>query len=660
MNSCQQSTQESSKKDFKTTFNSLEDYPVYKGNDLGLIYTPQTSTFKIWAPTAIEAKVNFYETGIDGRIIEVKPMNRLEDGVWSLNLEGDWAGKYYTYQVKVGDKWLEEALDPYVKIVGVNGKRGVVAELKNTNPEGWKEDKSPPLQNFTDIVLYELHIRDLSIHPSSGVAIDHRGKYLGLTHEGTKNADGLATALDHIKELGITHVHLLPTFDHRSIDETKLDTPQFNWGYDPLNYNAPEGSFSTYPHDGTTRIKEMKQMIQTFHKAGIRVIMDVVYNHTGLTETSYLEQLVPDYYYRKNEDGTFSNASGCGNETASGRAMVRKFIVESVKYWVEEYHIDGFRFDLMAIHDIETMNEVRAVLDEIDPTIFVYGEGWTAGDSPLPVEKRALKHHTPQLNKIAAFSDDMRDGLKGSVFNHEEQGFVSGADGKEETIKFGIVAATQHPQIDYKKVNYSDAFWANNPIQCINYVSCHDNHTLFDRLAISNKADDEATRLKMQQLAMTIVLTSQGVSFLHAGSEIARTKNGEENSYKSPDSINQFDWSRKTQYKALFDYSKNLIALRKAHPAFRMPTTDMVVKHLRFLEAEKNIVAYHISNNANGDSWKDILVYFNGNASDKTVNLPKGKWTMVLNQDEIKQEGIIEVSGQLKLKGISAMVLVRE
>jgi len=387
--------------------------------------------------------------------------------------------------------------------------------------------------------------------------------------------------------------------------------------------------------------------------------MDVVYNHTGLTETSYLEQLVPDYYYRKNADGSFSNASGCGNETASDREMVRKFIIESVKYWVEEYHIDGFRFDLMAIHDIETMNGVRAALDEIDPTIFVYGEGWTAGDSPLPVEKRALKHHTPQLNKIAAFSDDMRDGLKGSVFNHEERGFVSGAEGKEETIKFGIVAATQHPQIDYKKVNYSDAFWANNPIQCINYVSCHDNHTLFDRLAISNKEDSETTRLKMQQLAMTIVLTSQGVSFLHAGSEIARTKEGVENSYKSPDNINQIDWSRKTQYKPLFDYSKNLIALRKAHPAFRMPTTEMIVKHLRFLEAEKNIVAYHISDNANGDSWKDILVYFNGNASDKMVDLPEGKWKMVLNQEDINQEGIIEVSGKAKLKGISTTVLVR-
>ncbi len=661
MNSCQQSNEQTpSKKDFKTTFNSFEEYPVYNEKDLGLTYTPQASTFKIWAPTANEAKINFYETGLDGRIIEVKPMNRIENGVWSATLEGDWVGKYYTYQVKVGDKWLDEALDPYVKIVGANGKRGVVADLTKTNPEGWTNDQRPPLQNFTDIVLYELHIRDLSIHPSSGVPVEHRGKYLGLTHEGTKNAEGLTTTLDHIKELGITHVHLLPTFDHRSIDETRLDTAQFNWGYDPLNYNAPEGSFSTYPHDGTTRIREMKQMIQTFHKAGIRVVMDVVYNHTGLTETSYLEQLVPDYYYRKNADGSFSNASGCGNETASERAMVRKFIIESVKYWVEEYHIDGFRFDLMAIHDIETMNEIRAALDEIDPTIFVYGEGWTSGDSPLPIERRALKHHTPQLNKIAAFSDDMRDGLKGSVFNHEERGFVSGADGKEETIKFGIVASTQHPQIDYPKVNYSDAFWANNPIQCINYVSCHDNHTLFDRLFLSNKQDDEATRLKMHQLAMTIVLTSQGVSFLHAGSEIARTKNGVENSFESPDSINQIDWSRKTQYKSLFDYYKSLIALRKAHPAFRMPTTEMVVKHLRFLEAEKNMVAYHISDNANGDSWKDILVYFNGNASDKMVDLPEGKWTMVLNQKEINQEGIIEVSGQVKVKGISAMILVQK
>ncbi|MFK7908213.1 MAG: type I pullulanase [Chitinophagales bacterium] len=664
LSSCQnpEKQQEKILKDFPTSFDSFEAYPKYEGTDLGLTYTPTVSTFKIWAPTASEAKINLYETGIDGEAIEAQNMNRLEGGIWRIDIEGDFKGKYYTFQTKVNGKWLEEALDPYVKIVGVNGKRGVIADLNGTNPEGWGTDKRPPLQNFTDIILYELHIRDLSIHPSSGVNAEHRGKYLGLTQEGTKNADGLSTSLDHIKELGITHVHLLPTFDHRSIDETKLDTAQFNWGYDPLNYNAPEGSFSTYPHDGTTRIKEFKQMVKTFHDAGIRVVMDVVYNHTGLSAESYLEQIVPDYYYRKHPDNSFSNASGCGNETASERAMVRKFMIESVKYWAEEYHIDGFRFDLMAIHDIETMNQIRAALDEIDPTIFVYGEGWTSGDSPLPVEKRALKHHTPQLNNIAAFSDDLRDGLKGSVFNHEEQGFVSGANGKEETMKFGIVASTQHPQIDYKKVNYSDAFWANNPTQCINYVSCHDNHTLFDRLLISNKTDDEATRLKMHQMAMTIVLTSQGVSFLHAGSEIARTKNGEENSYKSPDSINQIDWSRKTQYQELFDYYKKLIALRKAHPAFRMPTTEMLAKHLTFLELEapnENLVAYQISDNANGDTWKNIVVILNGNRSERKVKLPEGEWKMVLTPEWVDENGVIDVSGEVRVPGTAAMVLAQ-
>ncbi len=649
--------------DFPTSFNSLEEYPTYEGDDLGLTYTPQSSALKIWSPTASEAKVIFYKEGIGGQLLEEKKMERFEGGIWAITLEGDWKGKFYAFQVKVGEKWLNEVPDPYAKIVGVNGERAMIADLKATNPKGWSEDIRPPLENFTDVILYELHIRDLSIHTSSGVSEPNRGKYLGLVESGTKNESGQSTIFDHIKELGVTHVHLLPTFDHRSIDETKLDSAQYNWGYDPLNYNAPEGSFSSNPHDGTVRIKEFKQMVKAFHDAGIRIIMDVVYNHTGLTADSYLEQIVPDYYYRKHEDGSFSNASGCGNETASERAMVRKFIVESVKYWVEDYHIDGFRFDLMAIHDIETMNEIRAALDEIDPTIFVYGEGWTAGDSPLPLEKRALKHHVPQLNKIAAFSDDLRDGLKGSVFNHEEKGFVSGSEGREETIKFGVVAATQHPQLNYEKVNYSDAFWANDPIQCINYVSCHDNHTLFDRLMNSNNEDDETTRLRMHQMALTIVLTSQGVAFLHAGTELMRTKNGEENSYKSPDEINQIDWTRKSKYKELFDYYKDLIALRKAHPAFRMPTTEMLTKHLQFIdlgENNKNMVAYQISDNANGDSWKNILVILNGNRDAKQVQLPEGKWKMVVIPEGIDSSGIIELSGMAKVPGITAMVLAQE
>lgn len=669
LHSCQESTsnktenQAKSLTDFPTSFNSLEEYPNYDGDDLGLTYTPQSSTLKIWSPTASEAKVFFYKEGIGGQPLEEKKMERFDGGIWAITLEGDWNGKFYAFQVKVDGKWYDEVPDPYVKIVGVNGLRGQIADLNTTNPEGWSKDKRPPLQHFTDIILYELHIRDLSIHQSSGVSEQNQGKYLGLVEAGTKNESGQSTTFDHIRELGVTHIHLLPTFDHRSIDETKLDSAQFNWGYDPLNYNAPEGSFSSNPYDGTIRIKEFKQMVKAFHDAGIRVVMDVVYNHTGLTADSYLEQIAPDYYYRKHEDGSFSNASGCGNETASERIMMRKFIIESVKYWVEEYHIDGFRFDLMAIHDIETMNEIRAALDEIDPTIFVYGEGWTAGDSPLPVEKRALKHHVPQLNKIAAFSDDLRDGLKGSVFNHEEQGFVSGSEGREETIKFGIVAATQHPQINYEKVNYSNAFWANDPIQCINYVSCHDNHTLFDRLLNSNKEDDEATRLRMYQMALTIVLTSQGVSFLHAGSELMRTKNGEENSYKSPDKINQIDWTRKNKYKELFDYYKDLIALRKAHPAFRMPTTEMLTKHLQFLNLEennKNMVAYQISGNANGDTWKNILVILNGNRDTKQIPIPEGKWKMVVIPEGIDPTGIIELNGTAKVPGITAMILVQE
>ena len=402
-------------------------------------------------------------------------------------------------------------------------------------------------------------------------------------------------------------------------------------------------------------------MVKQFHDNGIRVILDVVYNHTGDTEGSNFNLVTPDYYYRFNKDSTFSNASGCGNETASERPMVRKFMIESMKYWAEEYHLDGFRVDLMGIHDIETMNLLSAELEKIDPTIFVYGEGWTAGDSPLPETKRTLKKHTPQLNKIAVFSDDVRDGLKGSVFDEKDTGFASGKVGMEESIKFGIVAATQHPQVDYEKVNYSNEFWANQPSQCMTYVSCHDNHTLFDKLVISREDATEAERLKMHKLAGAIVLTSQGVSFLHAGIELARTKDGVENSYKSPDSINQFVWERKSEYKSHFDFYKNLIQLRKNHPAFRMRKTADIQKHLSFLPTQDLFVGYQISGNANGDEWKNILVLFNGKNEKRTIDIPEGNWSIVLEGENINENGFKKINTKtIELPAIGAMILVEK
>lgn len=642
------------------TYKTLEDYPIYEGNDLGMTYTPTSTQLKIWSPAAQSVKVKLYEKGDGDNLIDEFKMKRDKQGVWSYELKGDHAGEYYTYQVQQNGQWLQEKPDLYAVAVGVNGQRSMIIDLKNTDPEGWENDQKPALTSYNDIIIYELQIRDVSISPNSGIT--QKGKYAGLVEAYTKSPEGLSTGLDHIKDLGVTHVHLLPTFDHRSIDETKLDEPQYNWGYDPLNYNVPEGSFSTDPYDGAVRIKEFKQMVKTLHENGIRVILDVVYNHTGQTEDSNFNQLVPDYYYRQNAEGGFSDASACGNETASERAMMRKYIIESVAYWAKEYHLDGFRFDLMGIHDIETMNEVSRTLREIDPSIFVYGEGWTAGSSPLPQEEQALKANTYKLEQVAAFSDDLRDGLKGSVFEEKEGGFVSQTTGLKESIKFGIVASTQHPQVNYDSVNYSNAPWAAEPYQTISYVSCHDNNTLWDKLLLSRPDASEAERIKMHKLAETIVLTSQGVPFIHAGMEMLRSKDGVENSYESPDSINQIDWSRKAKYKEVYDYYKGIIALRKAHPAFRMTSTKDIQAHLEFLDyAGDNFIGYRLKDNANGDKWEEILVLLNGADTNKTISLPAGNWTLVADGSKVSENGLRKVSSKtLTVPGITAYILKKD
>ena len=637
-----------------------DQYPAYSGKDLGMQWSSSKTTFKLWSPAAEAVQLHLYEKGEGGSPLQTLELQRAKQGVWEVALNGDQNGRFYTVQVKIAGKWLTETPDPYAKAVGVNGKRGMVLNLATTNPTGWENDKRPALANANDIILYELHVRDLSIHPNSGIR--NQGKYLGLTETGSKNPDGLSTGLDHIAALGVTHIHLLPVFDYRytSVDETRLNEAQFNWGYDPENYNTPEGSYSTNPYDGGVRIREYKQAIQAMHSKGLRVVMDVVYNHTGSTDASVFNRVAPGYYYRQTSDGKFSNASACGNETASERAMMRQYIVESVKYWAKEYHIDGFRFDLMGIHDIETMNMVSAELHKIDPSIFIYGEGWTAGSSPLPDDQRALKANTWKLDKVAAFSDDFRDALKGSVFEHKEKGFVSGRPGMEESIKFGIVASIQHPQVDYSKVNYSKAPWAKEPYQTITYAECHDNHALWDRLAISNPDATEADRIKMHELTAAMVLTSQGIPFLHAGTEMLRSKNGVENSFDSPDNINRIDWSRKTKYKAVNDYFRALIQLRKQHPAFRLTSADLIRKHLHFLEIPgTNLVGYELTDHAGGDSWKRIVVLFNGNTDTQIVPIPEGKWNVVLEGSQINEQGLRTLTAkEVGVQGISAMILV--
>lgn len=639
---------------------NYDEYPVYTGNDLGVTYSPAKTIFKVWVPRAVEVKLRLYDTGKGGEAVAAENLDKGLNGVWDIAVAKNLKNKYYTFQVLQDGKWSMECPDIYAKAVGVNGRRGMVADMASTNPVGWKNDKRPALKNFTDIILYELHIRDISIDPNSG--IKRKGKFLGLAESGTKGPDGQATGLDHIKELGVTHVHLLPSFDFNSIDETKPLANKYNWGYDPLNYNVPEGSYATDPYDGNVRIKEFKQMVQAMHKKGLRVILDVVYNHTSDIKGSNFSQFAPGYYYRHNADGSYSNATGCGNEVASERAMVRKFIIASVVYWAREYHLDGFRFDLMGVHDTETMNQVSDALHKVDPTIYVYGEGWTAGASPMDEGLRAVKKNTYQLKRIGAFSDDLRDGLKGGFSNVKETGFVSGAPGKAESVKFGIVASTQNAQVDYKKVNYSKAPWAAEPYQTITYASCHDDNTLFDRLKIGNPDATEADLIKMDKLSNAVVLTSQGVAFLHAGAELLRTKNGVANSFESPDPINQIDWARKEKYKEVFSYYKGMVALRKHHPAFRMPSTQMIQTHLKFIKTgDDNVIAYRISNKANGDTWKNILVILNGNPAERSLKIPKGKWKLAADENNVNEKGIRDISeGNVTIAGTAAYVLYKQ
>jgi pullulanase len=637
-------------------YSAYDDYPT-SDEDLWLDYSPKSTTFKLWSPIAEEVKVKFYKNGEGGKSFEEHQLEVNDNGLWQKTISGDLNGTYYTFQVKTEGKWLDETPDIYANAVGVNGQRAMVLDMKTTNPEGWNKDQGPKINKPNEAIIYELHIRDMTIHPASGS--NHPGKYLGLVEEGTKGPEDISTGFDHMKEMGITHVHLLPTFDHYSINEAKLDSPQFNWGYDPRNYNVPEGSFSSDPYQAEVRIKEFKEMVKGFHDAGIGVILDVVYNHTGRTENSNFNLEVPGYYYRHWEDGKLSNASACGNETASERAMMRKFIVESVAYWAKEYHLDGFRFDLMGIHDITTMNEVASSLKAINPNIFVYGEGWTAGDSPLPVEQRALKAHTAQMPLVSAFSDDIRDALKGSVFDEHDRGFVSSKEGTEESIKFGVVGATTHPQIDYKSVNYSDTAWASEPWEAISYVSCHDNHTIFDKLKISMPDASEEEIIAMDKLANGIVLTSQGVPFLHAGAEMLRTKFGEHNSYNKPDSINQIDWNRKAKYADVVDYYKNLIKLRKAHPAFWMPTSESLRNHLTFKTVKDGLVSYQISENANGDTWKNIYVIYN--AQNEAVHYQlKGEWKVALLGDQFNFSSTKHINGKVKIPAISMAIFYQE
>ena len=641
----------------KKEYASFEEYPIRQGQLTEMEYSPSETKFTLWAPTAEEVRVLLFDSGSEGSASATLTMEPGEDGTWSTKVAQDLKGKFYTFNVKVKGQWLGDTPGIMAKAVGVNGQRAAVIDLRSTDPEGWNEDVRPPLKDYADIVVYEMHHRDFSLDSVSG--IQHKGKYLALTEQGTKSSLGEKTGIDHLKELGVTHVHLLPSYDYASVDESRLDQAQYNWGYDPRNYNVPDGSYSTDPFTPDVRIKEFKQMVQALHRAGIRVVLDVVYNHTYNTEESNFERTVPGYFYRQTKDGQWANGSGCGNETASDRAMMRKYMVESVVYWAKEYHIDGFRFDLMGIHDIHTMNEIREALDQVDPSIFMYGEGWAAASPQLDEGKLAMKANVSRMPRIAVFSDEMRDGLRGSWSNDKEGAFLIGQPGHEMSIKFGIAGAIQHPQVAYDSVNYSKQPWAQQPTQMISYVSCHDDMCLADRLKATLPDAKPEELAALHKLAETFVFTSQGVPFLFAGDEIMRDKKGVHNSYNSPDSINTIDWKNKTLHRDVFDYVKGLIAMRQVHPAFRLGDAELVRQHLEFLPTDgSNVVAFQLKGQPKGDSWKNIVVALNGRTEPAKVKVPNGRYTVVCKEGQIQLKGMGTVNGPtLTIPARSALIV---
>ena len=614
------------------------------------VYLGDRTEFAVWAPTAESAQLRLYRSASDEAAFKIVNMKlSKKEGLWKATVKEDMKGVFYTFQIQQNGQWLPETAGISAKAVGVNGWRGAVVDWTETNPEGWAEDKSPEIKP-SDIIVYEMHHRDFSIHQTSGVT--NKGKYLALTEEGTKNPDGLATGIDHLKEIGVTYVQLLPSTDFITVDETNLDTPQYNWGYDPFNYNAVEGSYSTDPYNPVTRIKEFKQMIQALHKAGFRVILDVVYNHTTDASKTGFERTMPGYFYRMRPDGTYFDGSGCGNETASEQEMFRKYMIESLEWWMKEYHIDGFRFDLMAIHDIETMNIISERLHAIDPDVVIYGEGWAAQSPAYPAEQIALKVNTHMLDKVGAFSDNIRDAVRGPL-GCENAGFMDGVAGNKENIEFGIAGGVEHPQVSVER-------WTNNPLQHVSYVSCHDDHCLRDRLEEATKAS-EKERLAMVKLAQTAVYTSQGIPFIFTGEELYRHKQGVKNSYCSPDSINAIDWTYKTKYKDLVDYYAGLAAIRHAHPGFCLGDAALVREKLEFIEVDDPcVVAFRINGLEGIDSAKSLTVLLNGSKKPVAVNIPEGQYVVLAQNGQADADGMSAYTGNAIIAGSTSATILAE
>lgn len=611
---------------------------TYKGTDLGNHYTPFLTTFRLWAPTASDVHVQLFNSE-SGAITKSIALHKAEKGTWAGLAFGNLKNWYYLYQITVlGD--TQTAVDPYATAIAVNGTRTMIVDLDDTNPAGWRGDHHQTQAHPEDAVIYEVHTRDFTINPNSGVK--NNGKFLGFTEKNTRGPDGVSTGVSSLKDLGVTDVQIMPAYGFASIDETRSD--QYNWGYDPRNYNTPEGAYATNPH-GTTRITEFKQMVQSLHKQGIGVVMDVVYNHTFSTKISDFDKIVPGYYYRTDFAGAYTNGSGTGNEIAAERPMVQKFIRDSVKYWVNEYHVDGFRFDLMALLGVDTMTKISQDLHKIDPGILLHGEPWTGGTSSLPADQLLTKGQQKGLN-LAVFNDNLRNGLDGNVFDHSAQGFATGATGLTDVIKKGVEGSIND--------------FTASPEETINYITSHDNMTLWDKIAASNPNDSVTDRIKMDELAQAVVMTSQGVPFMQGGEEMLRSKGGNDNSYQAGDAVNQFDWSLKAQHKDVFSYYANLIKLRTSHSAFRMTSAEQIKEHLAFLNSPANTVAFMLKDHANHDAWKNIIVVYNPNKTSTQVALPNGNWKMVATDNKVGQQALCQTTGSVTVAPISTTVLYQD
>ena len=603
--------------------NDFDNYFSYDG-ELGALYEKEGTLLRVWTPTAKSVEVWIYaDDSFKGPSTKIEMVQKPK-GIFEAYLPGDQHGTIYVYKILFLNNRESISVDPYARATTVNGTKSVIADLNRTNPDGWGE-RLPAFGLPEEAIIYELHIRDFSISETSGIV--NKGKFLGLTEKNTQNASGRKTGLDYLIDLGITHIQILPMFDYATVDEANLTEPQYNWGYDPLNYNVPEGSYSTDPFDPFNRIFELKQMIRTLHDNGLRVIMDVVYNHVYDPKDQALERTVPGYFYRYNADGSLANGTGVGNDTASERHMMRKYIIDSVKYWAKEYHLDGFRFDLMGIHDSVTMNAIREALDKIDPSIIIIGEGWEMS-TPLPEDLKASQRNAQAMPRIAHFNDSIRIALKGSDFGDEkDRGFISGKNYLEDLLLRNIKGA----------MHLSSHSSYVDPEQVIQYVEAHDNLTLYDKLLRSNPDDSEEVRIKRHTLATSIVLLSQGVPFIHGGQEFLRTKAGVANSYQSPDEINQFEWERVTTFQESVAYVKGLIALRKSEYLFRLHTHEEIDTHFTMLSENFNIVAFSLTN-----SEKKYIVIFNGNRSDVIFRIQKGKYAILVEDNQVFLESMPE------------------